>query len=228
MAEIVNGNIVEVDAAGITVRVPYTNLERLIHRDYQQVRVELIDSNQRTAEQIRKAWAIMSDIAAAYTGDRRDTEEAVYRPLAQAFAEKRMETQQALQRELFRISTATRSEASAFISYLIDFVLEYDVPMSRPLRENAEDIGRYVYACLRHKKCAVCGQKADLHHVDRVGMGRDRKEICHIGMKALPLCRAHHQEAHQMGDEAFCQLYHLEPVEIDGTIAKVYRLKGGT
>lgn len=225
MAEIVDGTIVEVDAGGLTVRVPYSNLERLIHRDYQEVRVELIDNNRRTAEQLRKAWAIMSDIAIAYTGDRRDAEEDVYRPLAAAFAEKRMETQQSLQRELFHLSTATRSEASAFIGYLIDFVLEYDIPMSRPLGENADDIGQYVYACLKHKKCAVCGQKADLHHVERVGMGRDRREICHIGMNALPLCRVHHQEAHSKGDDAFCAAYHLEPVQIDREIAKVYKLK---
>ena len=223
--EIVSGNIVEVDAGGLTVRVPYTNLERLIYRDYQEVRVELIDSNRRTAEQLRKAWAIMSDIAIAYTGDRRDAEEDVYRPLAAAFAEKRMETQQSLQRELFHLSTATRSEASAFIAYLINFVLEYDIPMSRPLGENADDIGQYVYACLMHRKCAVCGKKADLHHVDAVGMGRDRREICHIGMRALPLCRTHHEEAHTKGDEAFCTAYHLEPVQIDREIAKVYKLK---
>lgn len=225
--EIVSGNIVEVDAAGITVRVPYTNLDRLIHRDYQQVRVELIDSNQRTAEQLRKAWAIMSDIAIAYTGDRRDTEEAVYRPLAQAFAEKRMETQQALQRELFRLSTATRSEASAFIGYLIDFVLEYDIPMSRPLGENAEDIGQYVYACLKHKKCAVCGKKADIHHCEgsTVGMGRNRREMIHVGCKLMPLCRTHHEECHSIGQQSFDQKYHIVGVTADKKLCERLGLK---
>lgn len=224
--EIVNGTIVEADAGGLTVRVPYTNTERLIHRDYREVRVELIDNNKRTAEQLRKAWAIMGDIAVAYTGRKRDAEEDVYQPLAAAFSEKRMQTNEALQRELFHLSDATRSEASAFINYLIDFVLSFDVPMSRPLGENADDIQYYVRSCLKHKKCAVCGQHADLHHADRVGMGRDRREICHIGMRALPLCRGHHQEAHEKGDEEFCLRYHIEPVEIDKEIAQVYKLKG--
>ena len=225
--EIVSGNIVEVDAGGLTVRVPYTNLERLIHRDYQEVRVELIDNNRRTAEQLRKAWAIMSDIAIAYTGDRRDAEEDVYRPLAQAFAEKRMETQQALQRELFRLSTATRSEASAFIGYLIDFVLEYDIPMSRPLGENAEDIGQYVYACLKHKKCAVCGQKADIHHCEgsTVGMGRNRREMIHVGCKLMPLCRTHHEECHSIGQQSFDQKYHIEGVTADKKLCERLGLK---
>ncbi len=76
-----------------------------------------------------------------------------------------------------------------------------------------------------HKKCAVCGRKAELHHVDRVGMGRDRREICHIGMQALPLCREHHQEAHQHGDKALLEKYHLATVAIDERIAKANGLK---
>ncbi len=225
--EIVSGNIVEVDAGGLTVRVPYTNLERLIHRDYQEVRVELIDNNRRTAEQLRKAWAIMSDIAIAYTGDRRDAEEDVYRPLAAAFAEKRMETQQSLQRELFHLSTATRSEASAFIAYLINFVLEYDIPMSRPLGENADDIGQYVYACLMHRKCAVCGKKADIHHCEgsTVGMGRNRREMIHVGCKLMPLCRTHHQECHSIGQQSFDQKYHIEGVTADKKLCERLGLK---
>ena len=62
--------------------------------------------------------------------------------------------------------------------------------------------------------------------MDRVGMGRDRQEICHIGMRALPLCRAHHEEAHRHGDGRLMEKYHLEEVAIDGKIAKAYSLKG--
>ena len=76
-----------------------------------------------------------------------------------------------------------------------------------------------------NKRCAVCGRKAELHHVDHVGMGRNRKEICHIGMRALPLCREHHTEIHKVGQTDFLKRYILEPVKIDERIAKVYRLK---
>ena len=106
-------------------------------------------------------------------------------------------------------------------------MIENDVPSSRPLAEYADDVERYVFACLIHKKCAVCGRKAELHHVDRVGMGRDRREICHIGMQALPLCREHHQEAHQHGDKALLEKYHLVTVTIDERIAKANGLKNG-
>ena len=60
---------------------------------------------------------------------------------------------------------------------------------------------------------------------DAVGMGRNRKEICHIGMRALPLCREHHTEIHAVGQEDFLKRYIIEPVRIDERIAKVYRLK---
>ena len=88
----------------------------------------------------------------------------------------------------------------------------------------SEDIQAAVYSAMMHKRCIVCGKKADLHHVDRVGMGADRREICHIGMRALPLCREHHQEAHQHGDAALMDKYHLEPIIIDEKIVKRYRL----
>nr|DAR84231.1 MAG TPA: Putative HNHc nuclease [Caudoviricetes sp.] len=55
-------------------------------------------------------------------------------------------------------------------------------------------------------------------------MGRNRKEICHIGMRALPLCREHHTEIHRTGQKDFLKRYFLEPVRIDERVAKVYRL----
>lgn len=116
--------------------------------------------------------------------------------------------------------------AREYISYLIELVLTYDVPTRAPLSELCEDIQRYVYACLMHRKCAVCGKPCDLHHVDRVGMGSDRKQIDHIGLRCLPLCREHHQEAHEHGDAALMDRYHLEPVKIDERIAQAYKLGG--
>ena len=61
--------------------------------------------------------------------------------------------------------------------------------------------------------------------MDAVGAGRRRKEICHIGMRALPLCREHHEEVHRIGRETFCRKYFLEPVRIDERIAQAYKLK---
>lgn len=178
------------------------------------------DMRRISPEQRRKAYALMGEIA-AWSGD---TPENVKAALKMDF---RLKALEAMEKRLFSLSDCDMTTARLFITYLIDFMLENDVPSSRPLAEYADDVERYVYACLIHKKCAVCGRKAELHHVDRVCMGRDRREICHIGMQALPLCREHHQEAHQHGDATLLEKYHLAAVAIDERIAKANGLKNG-
>ena len=195
-----------------TTRPPVDNLSN-------EVLVYWQDSRSRTLEQIRKAWALMGEIA-EYQGQGKDD---VYREQSTAFSLKHLEI---LQGELFHLSTATVSTARAFINLLIEIILEYGIPTKEPLYGLCDDIERYVYACLMNKKCAVCGRKTELHHVTKIGMGRNRREIDHIGMLALPLCRDHHDEAHRIGETAFQEKYHLVPIEIDRKIAKKYNLKG--
>jgi hypothetical protein len=45
-------------------------------------------------------------------------------------------------------------------------------------------------------------------------------------MLALPLCRVHHTEAHNIGQKTFDSKYHVTPVPIDKTLKKIWRLKG--
>ena len=195
-----------------TTRPPVDNLS-------DEVLVYWQDSRARTLEQIRKAWALMGEIA-EYQGQGKDD---VYREQSTAFSLKHLEI---LQGELFRLSTATVSTARAFINLLVEIIIEYGIPTKEPLYGLCDDIERYVYACLMNKKCAVCGRKTELHHVQAVGMGRNRHEIDHIGMLCLPLCREHHDEAHLIGNKAFEERYHLIPIQIDQKIAKKYNLKG--
>jgi len=195
-----------------TTRPPVDNLSN-------EVLVYWQDSRARTLEQIRKAWALMGEIA-EYQGQGKDD---VYREQSTAFSLKHLEI---LQGELFHLSTATVSTARAFINLLIEIILEYGIPTKEPLYGLCDDIERYVYACLMNKKCAVCGKKTELHHYDHVGMGRNRREIEHIGMRAYPLCWEHHEEIHLIGERAFDEKYHLVPIAIDQKIAKKYNLKG--
>lgn len=179
------------------------------------------DARNISPDQRRKAYALMGEIA-AWSGSSPEEVKAAMK------VDFRQRAFGGLQQGLISLADCTMTEARLFISMLIDFMLEMDVPSKVPLWDYNDDVGAYVYACLMHRKCAVCGRKADLHHVDRVGMGRDRREICHIGMQALPLCRTHHEEAHQHGDAWLMEKYHLAAVEIDQKIAKVYRLRGET
>lgn len=103
------------------------------------------DARRISPEQRRKAYALMGEIA-AWSGD---TPEHVKGALKVDFRAKTME---GMQKQLFSLSDCDMSTARDFISFVIDFMLEYDVPSSRPLTEYAEDIEAYVYACAMHKK----------------------------------------------------------------------------
>lgn len=195
-----------------TTRPPLENLS-------DDVMVIWQDNRHITPEQRRKAWALMTEIAAFQGQDKEDT----YAEQRSAFTLKHLET---LQDGLFHLSTATVTTARAYITMLVEIIIEYGIPTKEPLYGLCDDIERYVYACLMNKKCAVCGKKTELHHVQAVGMGRNRREIDHIGMQALPLCREHHEEAHRIGNPAFLERYHLVPIPIDERIAKKYNLKG--
>ena len=195
-----------------TTRPPLDNLS-------DDVMVIWQDNRHITPEQRRKAWALMTEIA-AFQGE---TKDEVYEEQKTAFTLKHLET---LQDGLFHLSAATVTTARAFITMLVEIIIEYGIPTKEPLYGLCDDIQRYVYACLMNKKCAVCGRKTELHHYDHVGLGRNRREINHIGMRAYPLCDDHHKEIHQIGEKAFDEKYHLEPIAIDERIAKKYGLKG--
>lgn len=179
------------------------------------------DSRNRTAEQNRKAWALMTEIA-DYQGQEK---EATYREQALAFTDKFLEI---LQGRLFHLSTATVSEASAFITMLVEIIVENGIPTKEPLYQMCEDVEKYVYACLMNKKCCVCGKKADLHHCDgsRIGMGYNRKTKPQLGAMVMPLCRVHHTEYHTIGGTAFGEKYHVVPVALDKRLAQKYNITG--
>ena len=181
------------------------------------VGVELVDARHISAAQRKKAYVLIAYIAAWWGYTPLEPMKEMLKLMFIGEAE--------TLRRTFSLSDCDMTTARLFITYLIDFCLLHGVDVGEPLYALAEDIPRYVWACLMNRRCAVCGRHADLHHVDVVGMGRDRKEICHIGMRALPLCREHHTEIHSIGQEAFLRRYFLEPVKIDERIADVYRLK---
>ena len=184
-----------------------------------EVTVVWSDSRPRTPEQNRKAWALMTEIA-DFQGQEKET---TYREQALAFTEKSLEI---LQGRLFHLSTATVSEARAFITMLIEIIVEYGIPTKEPLYTMCEDIERYIYACLMNKKCCICGKKADLHHVSQIGAGYSRETKPQLGALVMPLCRVHHTEYHTIGRTAFENRYHTVPVPMTERIAAKYHITG--
>lgn len=217
--EIIDGQIKDYNERGVlTVVADYPNTEKFIRCGYKTARIVLNDSRTITPEQRKKAYALLGEIN-DFTGEMPEYTKRLFKLKFVA------ERQKELADSLFSLSDCSVTQAKDFIDYLVDFILEHDIPTKVPLVELCDDIKRYVYACAVHKKCAVCGKKGELHHVDAVGMGNDRTEIDHLGRLALPLCRLHHLELHTLGNTAFAEKYHLEAVKIDDKLIKIYKLK---
>ena len=222
--EIIHGKIADIDSSGkLTISAQYGNIDRAILRRYSTVEIGLPDGRVITPDQRRKAYALMNEIA-EWMGE---LPEYVKRLMKIEFIATRL---QSLHKQIFSLSDCDVTTAREFISFLIDFIVAHEIPCKTPLYELCEDIDKYVYACLMKKACCICGKKASLHHhEDRVGMGRNREEILHIGMRVLPLCdgvNGHHGEAHTLGVKTFNEKYHLNGgIALTAEIGKKYGLK---
>lgn len=215
----IKGKINTVTEDGTAIIHAPISLYELTHRQVKECYVEFIDSRRLSDKQRRMCYALIRAIA-DWSGD---SQEGIKTALKLDFSIEHIET---LGEKLFSLSDAPMSLVAEFQRYLISFILEHDVPLNFSLREYVDDVEHYVYMCLIHKRCAVCGKRAELHHLDAVGMGNDRTQVTHIGREAMSLCREHHTEYRTVGRLEFIQRYHFNGgVEIDKTIAKIYKLK---
>ena len=219
--ETVRGRIVGYDERRqeLLIRAPYDDWLTMTRRDYKEVLVQPIDSRPLSDKQRRMCYALLREIS-DYTGQGQG---ATKEWMKIKFLSDDMEQ---TADQIFSLSSAPMSLVCAFQRYLIRFILEWDIPCSFPLLEYVDDVQDYIYSCLVNKKCCICGAPTDLHHVDRVGMGRDRADIIHEGMEVLPLCREHHAEAHKTPDAAFFEKYHIPGgIVMDKTLCRLYGLK---
>lgn len=218
--DIIRGRIVDVSLNGeLTIKAQYDDWYTLVKRGYKDCNVQMIDSRPLSDKQRRACYALLGEIA-DFTGNGKDStkEYMKLKFLAEDFGE--------TAEKIFSLSNAPMSLVCAFQRFLVRFILDWDIPTKFSMLDLVDDVGDYLYACLINRKCAVCGKRADLHHVEHVGMGRDREEIIHVGMEALPLCREHHTEAHTLGAQSFAEKYHIEHgIKLDKTLCRIYRLK---
>lgn len=218
--DIVEGVITDVSDTGIvTIQCQYDDWPTLVRRQYRKCRVQMIDSRPLSDKQRKACYALLAEIA-DYTGQGKDPTKEWMK--LKFLAEDLGETADSI----FSLSSAPMSLVCAFQRFLVRFLLDWDIPTRFPLLNFVDDTADYIYACLIHRKCCICGKRAELHHVDHIGMGRDRTEVVHEGMEALPLCRAHHDECHTLGQQRFNEAYHIERgIVLDRTLCRIYGLK---
>ena len=209
----VYGSITDYDGEKLTVKVDDVSRE-LLQKQVGEVEIRLDDGRTITAEQRRKAYAIIGDVARWSGHEPEDAKSWLkFYFMAQTGA------------DAFSLSDTDVTTAREFIDYLIQFCFENNVPTRTPLLMQCDDIGKYLYRCLEQRRCAICNAPADVHHVDAVGMGRNRDKIIHEGMNAIALCRVHHNEAHARGRDFF-NYYHVSGIKLDAYLCEKLNLRG--
>lgn len=164
-----------------------------IDGEEQQARLKMI-----TPEQRKKIYALFRDIA-SYTGNTPENEKENLKTLF---------TQQT-HHEPFSLSNCSSELASDFIEWMINFCFETGIPISEHPLKTLDDIERYVRMSLKHRVCAICGRRGEIHHWDALGQGRDRTKVDDSSNRKICLCREHHTEAHTIGVKSFEEKYHI-------------------
>lgn len=210
----IHGYLSDYDGQTLTILAPFTQTHELIKKGITECEIRLDDGRTISADQRKKIYATIRDIA-DWSGHVPEflKEFLKYDFIAETGA------------NYFSLSNCDMTTAREFLNYILEFCIVNGVALSDKLLDRAPDIGKAIYYCLANKVCCICGKKSDLHHVDAVGAGRDRKAIIHEGMKVLPLCREHHSEAHTIGVERFCGKYHVFGVRLDKYLCDLYNLK---
>lgn len=213
---ITTAKILDYDGDCLTIRPDgYIDAE-LLRKAVDRVEIRLVDGRTITAEQRKKAYALINDIA-RWSGHLPEEIKAYSKAVFQAESGE----------EDFSLGSCTITTAREYITYLIDFCLRNEVPCVDLLLNRTDDIGRYLYLCLKYRRCAICGRAADFHHCEgsRPGMGADREELPSLGILGMALCRVHHGECHTIGESTFNQKYHVYGTKLDKHLCECLGLK---
>ena len=237
---IIKGHISECDGKTITVIAPFSDSYLLDRKQITECEIRLDDGRTISADQRRKIFALIRDITdwvsapggsqrtraeietlrqmqLLYLIDYADTEAVRYQ-LTQHYC-------QLTNQDLFSLSDVDMSTARDFIDWLVEQCVIHGIPCIDTLLNRCEDIGRYLYACVANRRCAVCGAKADIHEVEKVGAGRNRRTINHLGQLVQPLCRKHHSEVESIGQQSFDRKYCMDAIRLDDNLCETLKWK---
>ena len=169
------------DGTHLKIFIPDRHLEEaIVKKRIKDCMIWLDDGRHISAEQRKKAYATIRDIA-DFTG---------YAP----------------------------EEMKERLNTMLDLALEMGIPLMDFGSNRTDDIDHYLWACLKNRRCAICGRYGEIHHVDSIGMGNDREKVNDSNHRKICLCRIHHTEAHTVGMAKFEEMYRVYGIKFEEEI----------
>lgn len=200
----------------LVIHIPGEYIKTKVMKYSKDAEIRLNDNRTITPEQRKKIYATIKDISLC-TGDE---PEYLKEFLKFDYCGESGE-------EYFSLSNCSIDTAKNFITHIIDFVLRENIPLTDLAVNRTEDIDRYLYSCIKYRRCAITGRPgADIHHCEgsRVGMGRNRKKVSHRGLDLIALSREWHNKVHQEGEEEIFKLYKVYGITLDDATLRELKL----
>lgn len=197
----------------IIVHIPDQLLQNKILREkIVDAEIRIVDERTITNSQRAKIFATIKDIS-LFTGDDPEyLKEFLKFDYCGESGEK-----------YFSLSDCSMDTAREFINHLIEFILRENIPLSDLAINRTDDIDKYLYCCLKFRRCSITGKaNAEIHHTEgfRIGMGGNRKKVNHSGRELIALCREWHSRVHQEGEEDIFKAYKIYGITIDDAALK--------
>ena len=186
----------------LILRVPEQTARLIRQQAVADVELGIDDGRFISVQQRRKIYATLRDIA-EYTGYPDEDMKQIMK----------VEHVMRCGCDMFSLSDCSMTTAREFINTLMEYALKEGVILTESGLQRTDDIDTYLMQCIRYRKCCICGRPADIHHVDTIGMGNDRRHYDDSQNRIMALCRQHHQICHQRGTERFCDMYKVYGIE---------------
>lgn len=187
----------------VTVLIENKSGNMIRKRRIQEIELGIDDGRFISPAQRRKIYATLRDIS-NYTGYTVEAAKQIMK------VEHMLRTGDS---EYFSLSTCSMTTAREYINTLMEFALQEGIMLTESGLQRTDDVDYYLIQCIRYRKCCICGRTAEIHHVDAIGMGSDRKTVDDSEKEITALCRLHHTIAHQKGWPRMMEQYHIYGIE---------------
>jgi hypothetical protein len=154
--------------------------------------IKFWDSRRITEVQRKMIYATCKDIA-DYIGD---PKELVRSDLISNFSEE-------VGIDFFSLSDCSLETAREFINYIMEYAIKNDIPLTGRGVDRTYDIDKYLYSCIKHEKCCVCGKQGVIYTVTK------GNKIC--------LCNKDYEIAKIKGLDEFEKMYKVYSIRIKET-----------